>query len=184
MNAVSQSTCRCNEGFLLRNLDNSQEVTAQIEQIIAEHRSVPGALIQVLHKVQGIIGYLPQDAQEIVAAGLRVPLSEVSGVVSFYSFFSEMPKGRHHIAICHGTACYVKGSGQVGERLEKDLGIGYGETTPDGEFSLEVVRCLGACGLGPVLTVNEKVHARVKPDQVGQLLKSYRKTATVDKEGE
>ncbi len=150
-----------------------EEMLKQVADLIEHYRGQPSALIQVLHRVQVLFGYLPADVQIKVANGLGVPLTEVHGVATFYAFFSLYPKGEHTISICKGTACYVRGSARVLERLEKELGIKAGQTTPDGKFSLQVVRCLGACGLGPVLTVDENVHARLKTDKVPEILKKY-----------
>lgn len=153
--------------------EKQEELYQKVDEIIAQYKGQPSALIQVLHQVQLLFGYLPSDIQLKVANGLGVPLSEVHGVATFYAFFSLQPKGKHTISVCKGTACYVRGSAKVLERLEKELGIKAGETTSDGNFSLQVVRCLGACGLGPVLTVDEDVHARLKPDKVPEILKKY-----------
>ncbi len=145
-------------------------VERQVEEIVAGHRGEPDALIEVLHRVQEILGYLPMRLQVMVAEGLGVSVSDVYGVVTFYSLFSLKPKGKYHISVCKGTACYVRGALAVIERLEGELGIKVGDTTDDGMFSLEVVRCLGACGLGPVATVNDQVYARITPDIVRQML--------------
>jgi len=153
--------------------EDRERMLKQVDNLIEQHKGRPSALIQVLHKVQLLFGYLPADVQIKVANGLGVPLAEVSGVATFYAFFSLYPKGDHTISICKGTACYVRGSSKVLERLEKELQIKAGQTTPDGKFSLRVVRCLGACGLGPVLTVNEDVHARLKTDKVPEILRKY-----------
>jgi len=151
-----------------------QKLYDQLDQVIETHRGQPDCLIQVLHRAQQIFGYLPKEVQKRVADGLNVSLNEVYGVVTFYSFFSLQPKGKHKICVCQGTACYVRGSNKVLERVEKELGVKTGNTTEDGNFSVEVVRCLGACGLGPVMTVDEDVHARLKPDKVSGILKKYR----------
>lgn len=150
-----------------------QELYHQLDRIIEPHRGQPSGLIQVLHKAQQLFGYLPEDVQRRVAEGLGVSPGEVYGVVSFYSFFSLKPKGKHQISVCKGTACYVRGSNRVLDRLEKELGVGAGDTTGDGKFSMEVVRCLGACGLGPVMMVGEDVHARLKPDRLPAILQKY-----------
>ena len=152
---------------------NREELDKQVDELIEQYKGQPSALIQVLHKVQLLYGYLPGDVQVKVAKGLNVPLADVHGVATFYAFFSLYPKGEHTISVCKGTACYVRGSARVLERLEKELGIKAGQTTPDGKFSLQVVRCLGACGLGPVLTVDDNVHARLKTDKVPEVLKKY-----------
>jgi len=147
---------------------------AQLDETIEQFKDQPGALIPVLQKAQEIFGYLPEEVQTYVAEGLNLPLSEVYGVVTFYSFFTTVPRGKYLISVCLGTACYVKGSGQILENLQKELGIKPGETTKDGLFTLQECRCLGACGLAPVLTVNEHVHGRLKPEDVTELVSFYR----------
>jgi NADH:ubiquinone oxidoreductase subunit E len=169
---VSQATC-CKGSAHGTALDEAK--LAALDAVIAKYRGSPGALISALHEAQEVVGYLPQEVQVRVAEGLGVPLSEVYGVVSFYALFSMKPKGRFKISLCKGTACYVRGAPHVLERLEKELGITAGDTTDDGMFSLDVVRCLGACGLGPVITINEDVHARLKPDRVPGVLEAYRR---------
>ncbi|MFZ5642819.1 MAG: NAD(P)H-dependent oxidoreductase subunit E [Bacillota bacterium] len=147
----------------------------EVERIIDPYRGQPGSLIQALHGVQNSVGYLPRDVQVRVAEGLGVPLARVYGVVSFYSFFTTVPRGKHKISVCAGTACYVRGANQLLNKLEEELQIKPGETSRDGEFSLGVVRCVGACGLGPVVTVNEDVYARVHPEKLTDILSSYTK---------
>lgn len=150
-----------------------QELHQQLDQIIDAYRGQPSGLVQVLQSAQQLFGYLPEEVQKKVAEGLNVSLNEVYGVVTFYPFFSLKPKGRHEICICQGTACYVRGSTKVLDRLEKELDISAGDTTEDGNFSIEVVRCLGACGLGPVMKVGDDVHARLKPDRLPAILQKY-----------
>lgn len=152
-----------------------EEDYGALEKAIEANRGNAGALIQVLHTAQESLGYVPRKAQEMIAEGLNVSLAEIYGVVTFYSLFSLKPKGRVQVNCCQGTACYVRGAPKVLERLQRELGISPGDTTDDREFSLEVVRCLGACGLAPVLTVNEDTHARIKADRVSALLERYRK---------
>lgn len=137
-----------------------------------------GELINVLHKAQGIFGYLPAEVQEAVAKELDVPLAHVYGVVTFYSFFTMQPRGQYPIAICLGTACYVRGAEKVLEEFKKRLNIQVGETSPDGKFSLSCLRCVGACGLAPVVMIGEKVYGRVAPDGVKDILDEYQ-TVTV-----
>ncbi|MGI6557572.1 MAG: NAD(P)H-dependent oxidoreductase subunit E [Limnochordia bacterium] len=151
-----------------------EEVWPELERIIQEHRGDRSALIQVLHRCQELVGYLPREVQVKIAEGLEVSLGEVYGVVSFYSLFSTKPRGKYRISVCKGTACYVRGSMEVLERLEKELGIKAGDSTDDGLFSLEVVRCLGACGLSPVMTINDNTYGLVKPDAIPQILRAYR----------
>ena len=141
---------------------------AEQEQLLkawlAENGKKPGAAMTALQKAQEIYGYLPIEVQRMVAEGVGRPLEEIYGISTFYAQFSLTPKGRHHIAVCLGTACYVKGSGKILEKLEEKLGIKNGDCTEDGEFSLAASRCIGACGLAPVFTINEDVYGRVKDD--------------------
>lgn len=130
-------------------------------------------LINVLHGCQGHFGYLPAEIQEVIAEHLNVPIAMVYGVVTFYSFFTMTPKGKHPISICMGTACYVRGGEKVLDEFRKELGIKVGETTNDNKFSLSSLRCVGACGLAPVVLVGEKTYGRVAPDDVKAILKEY-----------
>jgi NADH:ubiquinone oxidoreductase subunit E len=152
---------------------SQEELLARLDEVIDSYRDRPGALIPVLQTTQGIFGYLPEIALKRVAKGLRKSYSEVAGVVSFYSFFSTVPRGRNLVRVCLGTACYVRGGMAVLEALKKELGIDVGETTEDREFSLEVARCFGACGLAPVITINDVVHHRVKPMRIKEVLNQY-----------
>ncbi len=154
-----------------------EELAAEIDQIIARYNANPSSLINILHEVQEAVGYLPPEVIVRVAERLNVPVADVHGVVSFYALFSMKPKGVHRIAACKGTACYVRGAPRVLERIEAELGIKAGDTTPDGLFSLDVVRCLGACGLGPVAMIDDNVHARLKADRIPAVLDQYRKKA-------
>jgi len=132
-----------------------------------------GELINVLHAAQGIFGYLPAEVQEIVADELKVNIAHVYGVVTFYSFFTMTPKGEHPISICMGTACYVRGAEKVLDEFKRLLDVKVGETTPDGKFSVSSLRCVGACGLAPVVTVGDKVYGRVAPEGVKDILAEY-----------
>ena len=134
----------------------------------------PGVLIPALHRAQEIFGYLPEDVQIMVAEALGVTLGEVYGVATFYSLFSLQPRGRHNIGVCLGTACYVKGAAQILDRFSRELGIKAGETTKDGLFSLTVTRCLGACGLAPVITVGEDVYGRLVPEKIPGIIGKYK----------
>ena len=145
----------------------------QLKQVCMEFNNEPGELINVLHKAQGIFGYLPAEVQEVVAQELNVSVAKVFGVVTFYSFFTMIPKGRHPISICTGTACYVRGAEKVLDEFKKQLNIKVGETSPDGKFSLSCLRCVGACGLAPVVLIGEKTYGRVSPDGVKDILKEY-----------
>ncbi|NPU85701.1 MAG: NAD(P)H-dependent oxidoreductase subunit E [Syntrophaceae bacterium] len=151
----------------------SQEQIAKLDAIIEKYRGKPGGLIPVLEEAQMVLEYLPIGIQKRIAEGLNLPLSRVYGVVTFYSFFTMTPKGRHTIRVCLGTACYVRGGKAIAEAIEKAFNVKEGETTPDRRFTYESVRCLGACGLGPVVVVDEEVHGRVKPGKVKELLSHY-----------
>ena len=142
--------------------------------VFAHNKNKPGEVINVLHKVQGEYGYLPAEVQELVAKELGIPVSRVYGIVSFYSFFTMTPKGEHPISVCLGTACYVRGAEKVLDELKRQLGINVGEVTPDGKFSLTCLRCVGACGLAPVIEVGEKVYGRMTPDRVKDVLAEYK----------
>jgi NADH-quinone oxidoreductase subunit E/NADP-reducing hydrogenase subunit HndA len=145
----------------------------QLQEVIAKHRGQPGGLMPTLQEAQGIYGYLPIEVQTKIADGLGVSLSEVFGVATFYSQFSLTPKGEHVCSVCLGTACYVKGSDKILEALEKKLGIKAGECTADGKFSIESCRCVGACGLAPVMTIGDEVYGKLTPDQVSGIIDSY-----------
>ncbi|HEX3000698.1 MAG TPA: NADH-quinone oxidoreductase subunit NuoE [Armatimonadota bacterium] len=146
----------------------------QLDQVMAQYGHSPDSLIQVLHEGQGIFGYLPDEVLRYISRGLKVPISKVYGVVTFYSFFSTVPKGKHTIMVCLGTACYVKGSERILSRLKSELGIDLGETTEDLQFTLSAARCVGACGLAPVAMVDEDVYGRLTPDKVAKIVKKYR----------
>ena len=145
-----------------------------LDAAIARHKDEPGALMPVLQEAQNIFGYVPQDVQQIIADGLGTTLAEVYGVATFYAQFNLEPKGQYIISVCLGTACYVKGSQQVLDKLEEVLGVPAGRTTPDGLFTLNATRCLGACGLAPVIMVNDDVYGRMTPDQVAGVIAKYR----------
>jgi NADH:ubiquinone oxidoreductase subunit E len=142
--------------------------------VLRDYRDRPGALIPVLQIAQGIYGYLPEHVLKHVALALNKSYSEVAGVVGFYSFFSRVPRGKHLVRVCLGTACYVRGGKQVLEAFRHELGVDVGGTTPDGLFSLEVARCFGACGLAPTIMVDDDVHQRVKPLKLRAILDTYR----------
>ena len=145
----------------------------ELKDFIDSMDTKEGALISVLHKAQSIFGYLPSDAQALVAEQLDESLAHVYGVVSFYSYFTMIPKGEHPISVCMGTACYVKGADKVLEEFEKHLKIKPGETTYDGKFSMDALRCVGACAIAPVVLVGEKVYQKVKPGDVAKILAEY-----------
>ena len=152
---------------------SEEELLARLDEVIALYKEKPGSLIPVLQMAQGIFGFLPEVALKHIARGMGKPYSEVAGVVGFYSFFTTVPRGRNLIRVCLGTACYVRGGMAVLESIKKELGIDVGETTEDREFSLEVARCFGACGLAPVITINDVVHHRVKAARIGEVLAQY-----------
>ncbi len=153
--------------------EGTPEQEKQLKQVIAEHKGQKGAVIPVLHKAQNIYGYLPIEVQKMISEGLDVPLAEIYGIVTFYAQFSLNPKGKYQIGVCLGTACYVKGSGDILEEIKKILNIEVGECTPDGKFSLDATRCIGACGLAPVITINEDVYGRLGKGEVADILKKY-----------
>ncbi|MBO5364641.1 MAG: NAD(P)H-dependent oxidoreductase subunit E [Clostridia bacterium] len=149
------------------------EQEEQLKKVIAAHKDQKGAVIPVLHEAQNIYGYLPMEVQKMISEGLNVPLAEIYGIVTFYAQFSLNPKGKYQIGVCLGTACYVKGSGDILEEVKKILNIEVGECTPDGKFSLDATRCIGACGLAPVITINEDVYGRLGKGEVADILKKY-----------
>ena len=146
----------------------------ELNQVIADLKDQPGALMPVLQKAQGIFGCVPMDVQKIIAEGLGTTLSEVYGVATFYSQFRLEPNGKYTISVCLGTACYVKGSQKVLDRLSEELQTPVGKTSPDGLFTLNATRCLGACGLAPVMTINDEVYGRLVPDDIPGILAKYR----------
>ena len=151
----------------------TKEQEEQLMQVISEHKDQDGALIPVLHEAQNIYGYLPIEVQKIISDGLGVSMAEIYGVVTFYAQFTTSPKGKYNIAVCLGTACYVKGSGVLLDKIKEKLGIDVGECTPDGKYSIEATRCIGACGLAPVLTINDDVYGRLSPDDIDEILAKY-----------
>lgn len=161
------SCCCCTEEA------SEEELLARLDEVIAEYKDKPGALIPVLQMAQAIFGYLPESALRKISLGLNKSYSEVAGVVGFYSFFSTQPRGKHMIRVCLGTACYVRGGKQVLEAVKEKLGIDVGETTADRNFSLDVARCFGACGLAPAIMIDEDVHQRVKAARLQQILDQY-----------
>ncbi|HIQ70944.1 MAG TPA: NADH-quinone oxidoreductase subunit NuoE [Candidatus Onthenecus intestinigallinarum] len=153
---------------------NVTEQYAALRAAIAEHKGEQGALMPVLQAAQNIFGYVPEDVQKTIAEGLGVTLSEVYGVATFYSQFSLEPNGEHVIGVCLGTACYVKGSQKVLDRLAEELEVEVGKTTKDGKFTLNATRCLGACGLAPVMMIGDEVYGRLVPDDIPGILDKYR----------
>jgi NADP-reducing hydrogenase subunit HndA len=145
----------------------------ELAEIIEQNRGQEGALIPVLHQAQELFGYLPERAQRQVADGLGVPLSEVYGVATFYSLFTLKPRGLHKIGVCLGTACYVRGAAEIVDELQRVLGIKVNDTTEDGKFTLEITRCIGACGLAPVMTIDDDVYGRLTATKISEILSRY-----------
>lgn len=155
--------------------DCNDDKYAAIKNVIDLYKDKDGSLIQILHLAQQIYGYLPLDLQIYIADSLNIPLSEVSGVVTFYSFFSTEPRGRHTIRVCMGTACYVRGGKKIVESLKEKLGVDIGGTTPDGKFTFEVARCIGACGLAPAMMIDGVVYKQVNVNKLNAILAQYDK---------
>ena len=153
------------------------EQLEKLQAVIEESRTTPGCLMHILQEAQDIYGYLPLPVQKTIAEGMGISRAEVYGVVTFYSQFSLKPKGKYRVSVCLGTACYVKGSDKILAEVEKELGIKCGECTEDGMFSIDSCRCVGACGLAPVLMINEEVHGKLTPEMVKGILDGYRKEA-------
>ncbi len=153
--------------------NGTAEQEKELDAVIAEHRGEEGALMPILQKAQDIYGYLPEEVQRYIAIALDIPVTEVFGVATFYSQFQLNPKGSYPVSVCLGTACYVKGSGKLMEKLEELLGISNGEISEDRRFSLDATRCIGACGLAPVLTIGEDVYGRLEPDDLKGILAKY-----------
>ena len=164
---MEECGCHCDE------VQSEEEMNEQLNGIINDYREKQGGLIPALQIAQGCFGYLPESVLKKLSLAFGKSYSEVAGVVSFYSFFSTVPRGKYLVRVCLGTACYVRGGKDVLDALKNTLGIDVGETTEDRMFSLDVGRCFGACGLAPVIMINDDVHQRVKPCKVGQILRSY-----------
>lgn len=167
-NAVA---CGCKGGY---------EKRADLLKLIDDHKDIPGALIAVLHDAQIMFGYLPKEVIYDISKGLKIPISEVMGIITFYSLFSTEPKGKYDISVCMGTACYVKGAERVLESFKEQLGIEVGGTTDDMLFSLSPSRCIGACGLAPVVGISGKIHREVTAKQVPAIVAEYRKKEGVE----
>ena len=168
MNESSASACACGAQA------TEPELLKRLDEVLTGYQGKPGALIPVLQIAQGIFGYLPENVLKRIALRLNKSYSEVAGVVGFYSFFSTVPRGKHLVRVCLGTACYVRGGKQVMEACKQELGIEVGGTTADGQFTLEVGRCFGACGLAPTIMIDEDVHQRVKAPRLRELFAAYR----------
>jgi NADH-quinone oxidoreductase subunit E/NADP-reducing hydrogenase subunit HndA len=154
--------------------DLPQEKFHELDAFIDNMETTKGALVQILHQAQSIFGYLPRDLQLYIARKLGIPGAEVFGVVSFYSYFTTKPRGKHTISVCMGTACFVRGADKVIEKVKSAMGIEANETTEDGQFTLRDVRCIGACGLAPVVMVDDHVHGRTKEEEIDDILNTYR----------
>ena len=153
--------------------NGTPEQEAKLQEVIAAHKHDKSRLMGVMQEAQEIYGYLPIEVQNMIAEGMSVPLEKVYGVATFYAQFSLSPKGENHISVCLGTACYVKGAGDLYDRLQQILGIGGDECTPDRKFSLTACRCIGACGLAPVMTINDDVYGRLTVDMIPDILAKY-----------
>lgn len=164
--SVHETTCRCGE-------ETDAEKRVRVNDIIDEFKDREGSLIQILHMAQGVYGYLPMDIQQLIAERLDLPLSQVYGVSSFYSFFSTQPRGEYVIRVCMGTACYVRGSTKILKRLTEMLDVEVGGTTTDRKYTLEVMRCMGACGLAPAIMINDEVIRQVNPDKLHRILEKF-----------
>ncbi len=167
VSADQAKCCGCEEA-------TEEQLLLQLDDVLKEYADLPGALIPVLQIAQAMFGYLPEPALKKIALALNKPYSEVAGVVGFYSFFTTVPRGKHLVRVCLGTACYVRGGKQVLAALKDALRIEVGETSSDRLFSLDVGRCFGACGLAPVIMIDDDVHQRVKPAQLAKILDQYR----------
>ena len=155
-------------------MPETKEKYVQLDEVIAKYKGTPGALMPVLQEAQNIFGYVPADVQKIIADGLGTTLAEVYGVATFYAQFSLEPKGQYVVGVCLGTACYVKGSQKVLDKLTEELDVTVGKTTSDGLFTLNATRCLGACGLAPVMMINDEVYGRLTPDEIPGIIAKYR----------
>lgn len=161
-----------------------EELYKRLDEILKEYKDKPGGLIPVLQMAQGIFGYLPEDVVKYISKAMKKPFSEVAGVIGFYSFFSTKPRGKHMVRVCLGTACYVRGGKQVLDAFKKELEIDVGDTTPDRQFSLDVARCFGACGLAPAITIDDVVYQRVKPTKIREILGKYREPVRSEGKGD
>ena len=162
-----KATCACGGDV------SEEKILERLDGVIKEYKDKPGGLIPLLQVAQGMFGYLPKPALKKIALALNKSYSEVAGIVGFYAFFTTVPRGKHLIRVCLGTACYVRGGMRVLEAIKHKLRIDVGQTTPDRMFSLEVARCFGACGLAPTLCVDNDVHKRVRPLKIGEIIDQY-----------
>ena len=155
--------------------DANEEKIKELNYVINEHRTQKGGLMAVLHEAQKLFGYLPIEVQRLVSEGLNIPLAEIYGVVTFYSQFTLVPKGEYEISVCLGTACYVKGAQDIIEEVKKQIGVEVGQTSTDQKFSLVETRCIGACGLAPVMTINDEVYGKLEAKDITDILAEYKK---------
>jgi NADH-quinone oxidoreductase subunit E/NADP-reducing hydrogenase subunit HndA len=158
----------------MAKIELSQDKINKIKEICKSFNNEKGEVINVLHQTQAAFGYLPAEVQEVIGRELDMSVAQIYGIVTFYSFFTMTPKGEHPISICLGTACYVRGAEKILDEFKNELGIGVGETTPDGKFSINCLRCVGACGLAPVALIGEKVYGRLAPDMVKGIIEEYK----------
>lgn len=156
------------------NWEGNRDRVQKLTEFIKENKSKKGILMMALHETQDLFGYIPLEIMELISKELKIPLSEIYGVATFYSQFSLVPKGENVIGVCLGTACYVKGGQDILAKLEEMLGIGVGQTTPDGKFSIDATRCLGACGLAPVIAINGEVYGNITADDVEGIIEKYK----------
>lgn len=150
-----------------------KEKLSKLEHIINEHKNQQGALMPILHETQELFGFLPEEAQKRISEALDISMAEIYGVATFYSRFTLKPRGKHTIGVCLGTACYVKNAQGIIDKIKKQLNVEAGETTEDGLFTLEATRCIGCCGLAPVMTVGEDVYGKIVPEDVADIIKKY-----------
>ncbi|MDR9786401.1 MAG: NAD(P)H-dependent oxidoreductase subunit E [Peptococcaceae bacterium MAG4] len=160
--------------------DHRSKQFADMDRVIRLYAGERGQLIRILQKAQEIFGYLPEEVQAYIAEKLEIPVSEVNGVVTFYSLFATEPKGKYTLSVCMGTACYVKGAQALMDALKEELKIDEGETTPDGVFTIKSTRCVGACGLAPILMANEDVYGKASPGEIKKIIQTCRKGESVD----
>lgn len=156
------------------NWEGNRDRVQKLTEFIKENKSKKGILMMALHETQDLFGYIPLEIMELISKELKIPLSEIYGVATFYSQFSLVPKGENVIGVCLGTACYVKGGQDILAKLEEMLGIGVGQTTPDGKFSIDATRCLGSCGLAPVMMINDQIYGKLTLEKVEEIINSYR----------
>ena len=183
MNQLSSKNCGANRRNMNKGVyslkqqtlafSGTKEQEEKLIEVINHYKDTEGALIPVLHEAQEIYGYLPIEVQTIISKNLGVTMAEIYGVVTFYTQFTTQPKGKYKIGVCLGTACYVKGSGDLLEKIKEKLGIKEGECTPDGKFSIDATRCIGACGLAPVITINDDVYGKLTVDEIDGILAKY-----------